>query len=401
MTNHRPSGDGVLPVRRGLVETPFGRHLRPFSLAEDWMPWAGYVSARRFETVEAEYFAIRNQATLFDISPMHKYAITGKDALAVVNRLVTRNAAKMGNNRVGYSVWCDEDGFVIDDGTLFRFSENSFRLCSQEPQYSWLHDIAWGFDVSIEDQSEAIAGLALQGPTSFSVLHAAGFEGVEKLKPFGIVELSPGLTISRTGFTGDLGYELWVDADKADALWERLWPAGRNFGLRPIGYEALNMARIEAGFIAAGVDFQPIHHAQRPSRGRTPFELGLDWLVSFDKGYFNGRRALTAARQRGPRTMLVALEIEGHKPAQDAFVYHGRKKEAGHVTSALWSPTCKRNLALAELRAPYGISVTDDLWVEIYHPKEGKWEKVMAQAKIIERPFFKNDRRSATPPGRF
>lgn len=401
MTLHRPNLKDGLPVRRGLVETPFDRHLRPFSIAEDWMPWAGFVSARRFETVEAEYFAIRNQATVFDISPMHKYAITGKDALAVVNRLVTRNVAKMGNNRVGYSVWCDEDGHVIDDGTLFRFSETSFRLCSQEPQYSWLHDIAWGFDVDIEDQSHSIAGLALQGPTSFAVLEAAGFKGVDALKPFGIMQVESGLTLSRTGFTGDLGYELWVDVDKVDALWDRLWPAGRHYGLRAIGYEALNMARIEAGFIAAGVDFQSIHHAQRPTRGRTPFELGLDWLVSFDKGHFNGRRALLRAKAQGPRTMLVALEIEGHKPAQDAFVYYRKKKEAGHITSALWSPTCKRNLALAELRAPYGVSVTDELWVEIYHPKEGKWEKVMAKAKIVDRPFFKNGRRTATPPGRF
>ncbi|WP_425406649.1 aminomethyltransferase family protein [Hwanghaeella sp.] len=401
MTGHWPNLRDGLPVRRGLVETPFDRHLRPFSIAEDWVPWAGFVSARRFETVEVEYFAIRNQATLFDISPMHKYAITGKDALKVVNRLLTRNAAKMRDNRVGYSVWCDEDGSVIDDGTLFRFSETSFQLCCQEPQYTWLHDIAWGFDVSIEDQSESIAGLALQGPTSFSVLQAAGFSGIDKLKPFDVVELSPGLKLSRTGFTGDLGYELWVDAEKADELWERLWPAGRNYGLRPIGGDALNMARIEAGFIAARVDFQPIHDAQRPTRGRTPFELGLDWLVDFNKGHFNGRRALLEAKRRGPRTMLVGLEIEGHKPAQDAFVYHGKKKEAGHITSALWSPTCKRNLALAELRAPYGVSITDDLWVEIYHPKEGKWEKVMARAKIAERPFFKNDRRTATPPGRF
>lgn len=401
MTTHRPNLKGELPVRRGLVETPFDKHLRPFSLAQDWMPWAGFLSARRFETVEAEYFAIRNQSTLFDISPMHKYAITGKDALAVVNRLVTRDASKLRDNRVGYSVWCDEDGFVIDDGTLFRFSEASFRLCCQEPQFSWLHDIAWGFDVEIEDQSDAIAGLALQGPTSYAVLETAGFKGVDQLKPFGVMELEPGLSISRTGFTGDLGYELWVDADKADSLWERLWPAGRNHGLRPIGNDALNMARIEAGFIAARVDFQPIHHAQRPSRGRTPFELGLDWLVSFDKGHFNGRRALLDAKKRGPRSVLVALEIEGHKPAQDAFVYHRKRKEVGHVASALWSPTCKRNLALAELRAPFGVTETADLWVEIYHPKEGKWEKVMAEARIVDRPFFKNDRRTATPPGRF
>ena len=166
-----------------------------------------------------------------------------------------------------YTAICYDHGGMIDDGTLFRFSETEFQLCCQEPQYSWLHDVAWGFDVTIEDQSDTIAGLALQGPTSFALLKEAGFDGVENLKPFGIMDVEPGLKISRTGFTGDLGYELWVDASKADALWERLWPAGRNYGLRPIGSDALDMARIEAGFIAARVDFQPIHGAQRPSRG--------------------------------------------------------------------------------------------------------------------------------------
>lgn len=391
----------VKTVPRGLIETPFDQKMRPFSLAQDWMPWAGYVSAKTFENVEVEYFSIRNQASLFDISPMHKYRITGKDALTVVNRLLTRDARKMRDNRVGYSVWCDEDGNVIDDGTLFRFSENDFRLCCQEPQYSWLHDIAWGFDVHIEDESHSVAGLSLQGPTSFAVLEAAGFENIAAMKAFDILRVSDGLMISRTGFTGDLGYEIWVDAAEAPALWDRLWPAGEHFGLRPIGYDALNMTRIEAGFIAAGVDFQSSHLAMRPTRGRTPFELDLGWLVDFDKGHFNGRRALLAAKEAGPRYMLVGLDIEGHKPAHGAFIYHRKKHEAGHVTSALWSPTCKQNLAIAELKAPYGVTVTDDLWAEIYHHKEGKWERVMARAEIKPRPFFKNKRRSATPPGRY
>lgn len=388
-------------VARGLVPSPFDARTRPLNLHQDWMDWAGCLSARRFDSVEAEYFAIRNQATLFDISPMHKYRITGPDAGRVMNRLVTRDVRKLAPGRVGYSLWCDEDGFVIDDGTLFRFGADDFRLCCQEPQLAWLHDIAWGFDVTLDDETEAVAALSLQGPTSFALLEAAGLEKVAGLRPFDVAEPEAGLTVSRTGFTGDLGYELWAPADKALALWDRLWQAGRDYGLRPIGYAALDLARIEAGFMVCGTDFKSAHAAVRPTRGRTPFELGCGRLVDFAKGHFNGRRALLRHAQDGPRHQLVALDVEGNKPPVNAYVYHRKKKEAGHVTSALWSPTCKRNLALAMLKAPYGVKVTSDLWVEIYHDKEGKWERIMAPAKLVERPFFRHPRRAATPPGRF
>jgi aminomethyltransferase len=388
-------------VARGLVPSPFDARLRPLNLHQDWMPWAGILSARRFDSVEAEYFAIRNQTTLFDISPMHKYRVTGPDAERVMNRLVTRDLRKIAPGRVGYSLWCDEDGFVIDDGTLFRFGSDDFRLCCQEPQFGWLHDVAWGFDVEIRDESEEIAGVSLQGPTSFALLEAAGLGALARLRPFDLAEAGDDLTVSRSGFTGDLGYELWMPAAKALAVWDRLWAAGRDFGLRPIGYAALDLARIEAGFVVSGIDFKSIHAALRPSRGRTPFELGFDRLVDFDKGHFNGRRALLKHAAAGPRYKLVGLEIAGNKAPHSAYVYHRKKKEAGHITSTLWSPTCKRNIALAMLKAPYGIDVTSDLWVEIYHDKEGKWERIMAAAKIVERPFFRHPRRSATPPARF
>ncbi len=184
-------------------------------------------------------------------------------------------------------------------------------------------------------------------------------------------------------------------------MWDRLWDAGRLHGLRAIGYAALDLARLEAGFILSGRDYVSIHHAARPTRGRTPFELGYGALVDFEKGHFNGRRALLRHAEKGPRHMLVALDVDGGKPAHDALVYHRRKTEVGHVTSAAWSPTCKRNLALAMLKAPYGVTTTFDLWVEIYRAKEGKWERIMAAARIVERPYFRHPRRSATPPGKF
>ncbi len=394
-----PAVPGMVP--RGLVPSPFHPRTAPLNLHQDWMPWAGYLSARRFDSVEAEYFAIRNQATLFDISPMHKYRVSGADAERVMNRMMTRDVRKIAAGRVGYTLWCDEDGFVIDDGTLFRLGEQDFRLCCQEAQYAWLQDIAWGFDVSVEEESDAVAGLSLQGPTSFALLEAAGLGQVARLRPFDLAEVEPGLMVSRTGFTGDLGYELWMPAEQAVAVWDRLWDAGQDYGVRPIGYAALDLARVEAGFMVCGADFKSIHAAVRPTRGRTPFELGAGRLVDFGKGHFNGRRALLKHAEAGPGYQLVALEVDGNKAPHSAYVYHRKKKEAGHITSTLWSPTCKRNIALAMLKAPYGVDVTSDLWVEIYHDKEGKWERIMAKAAIVERPFFRHSRRSATPPARF
>jgi aminomethyltransferase len=387
-------------VPRGLVPTPFDPRIAPLNLSRAWQPWAGYATAERFESVEAEYFAIRNQATLFDVSAMRKFRIRGPDALRVMNRLVTRDLRKLRPGRVAYALWCDEDGMVIDDGTVFRLGEEDFRVCCQEPQLGWLADVAWGFDVNVEEESEAVAGLSLQGPTSFAVLAAAGLGAVGALRPFDLAEFD-GILVSRTGFTGDLGYELWVPPSRALGLWDRLWAAGRPYGLRPIGYAALDLARLEAGFVLAGRDYVGIHHASRPTRGRTPYELGYGALVDLAKDHFNGRRALLRHAEKGPRYALVALDVDGSKPAGNALVYHRRKTEAGHVTSAAWSPTCKRNIALAMLKAPYGVGTITDLWVEIYRDKEGKWERTMAAARIAPRPFFRHPRRSATPPGSF
>ena len=388
------------PVPMGLVPGPFHARLEDLSRAKSWMDWAGHISPAVLDTAEFEYFAIRNQATLFDISPMHKYRISGPDALAVVNRLVTRDVRKIGDGRVGYAMWCDEEGMLIDDGTLFRFSATDFRLCCQERMFSWLLDAAWGFDARITDESDSIAAVALQGPTSYSVLKDAGLD-VADMKPFDWREVEPGLWISRTGFTGDLGYELWVPREKALPLWDRLWEAGAIWGLRAIGYEALHIARIEAGFIAAGMDFQPVHAATRLHRGRTPIELGFGRMVDFEKGHFNGRRALLRQREGGQRYALVRLDLGGFKPAQDALVYHRKRREVGFVTSGVWSPTTKRNIALAELRTPYGVTRTSDLSAEIYVNEEGRWERRQVPVTIQTKPFFANPRARATPPGAF
>ena len=397
-TSEKTENTGV-PI--GLIQTPFHARLEEQSRAKSWTNWAGYISPLVLDTLEFEYFAIRNQATLFDISPMHKYRITGPDALQVVNRLVTRDVAKMRDGRVGYAMRCDEEGMMIDDGTVFRYSETDFRLCCQETMYSWLLDTAWGFDVEIIDESHTIAGLSLQGPTTFSLLKDAGFGSVEDMKTFDWREVEPDIWISRTGFTGDLGYEIWMPNDRALEIWDCLWAAGDHWGIRAIGGEALNIVRIEAGFIAAGVDFQPVHTAVRLHRGRTPYELGFGKLVHLDKGHFNGRRALKAAKAKGTRYNLAKIDIGGFKPADGSLIYHRKKKEVGHVTSGVWSPTTKRNIALAEFKAPYGDGIKDDLWVEVYVFSEGVWDRRLVPVDFEDKPFFINARSRKTPPDPF
>ncbi|MDO9306541.1 MAG: glycine cleavage T C-terminal barrel domain-containing protein, partial [Mesorhizobium sp.] len=210
------------------------------------------------------------------------------------------------------------------------------------------------------------------------------------------------VTVSRTGFTGDLGYELFVEAAAALPLWDHLFEAGRLRGIRAIGYTALNRARIETGFIVANADFVTAEHAVRADRVRMPDEIGLDWMVDLDKPYFNGRRAIERARREGTlKHVLVGLEIEGNVPAEHAIVYHRKTKEAGLVTAAIWSPTGKRNIAIASLERPYGTRIVDDLWVEIYALRELRYQKLMKRAKIVDRPFVKLARRTLTPPGDF
>ncbi|MDH3689950.1 MAG: aminomethyltransferase family protein [Gammaproteobacteria bacterium] len=388
----------VLPYQEPVLPTPLHPRTSELCRANQWVRWAGYTTVDVYYDVELEYFAVRNGATLFDLSPMIKYRIVGPEASRYVNRLITRDINKIKPGRVAYVLWCNDDGKVLDDGTLFRFSENEFRLCAQDRHLCWLHDTAYGCDVEIEDVSEEIAAVALQGPTSCAVLKRLGLSGIETLKPFELKHYDfadSQLLVSRTGFTGDLGYELWIDPRLAIDLWDSLMQPSDEYAIRPIGSQALDLVRIEAGFIAPHVDFMPADEALRKTRGRSPVELGLGRLVNFDKGHFNGKRALLREQEgETPRYRLVGLDVDGNKPARDAFIYHNRKKQVGHVTSAMWSPTCKRNIAIASLD---GDAPQENLWVEIYVSKELKWEKQMVPCHITQRPFFNPPRRRATP----
>lgn len=398
--NFRPA---QLHFRALRLDTPFQPRINAAMKTNEWHDWSGYRAPQSLWDEELEYFAIRSQAALFDISPMVKYRIEGSDAERFLDKVTLRDVRKLRPGRVHYTAWCDDHGHVLDDGTLFRLAEDRFRLCCQERHLPWLLDGAIGFDVGVTEESEAVAGLALQGPTAFAVLRAADFSGVERLKVFDLADFpheGRTVTVSRTGFTGDLGYELFVPAGQALSLWDRLMQAGEPHGLRAIGYAALNRARLEAGLIVANADFVTAEHALRADRVRQPDEIGLGFMVDPDKGHFNGRRAILAARRdRTHRHVLVGLEIEGNIPAEHAIVYHRGKTEVGLVSAALWSPMAKRNIALASLTRPYGDTVTGDLWVEIYAMRELKYERMMKRAKIVPRPFIKLDRRTANPPG--
>lgn len=364
-----------------------------------WFTWKGYLAADHVTEVEDEYFAIRNSAGLFDLMPMTKYRIRGRDATRYIDRLVTRDITRLAIDRVAYCLWCDDAGQIIDDGTLFRLGEHDYRLCSQERHMDWLQWSRPGFDVAIEEETEAVAALSLQGPTSCAVLKALGLAGIENLRPFALGHYpfdDAQLLVSRTGFTGDLGYELWIAPERAAVLWERLVDAGRLHGLMPIGWAAMNVARIEAGFIQAGVDFLNAQSVQRPGRTRSPLELGLERFVDFSKPRFNGRAALLAEQQRGSRHRLVRLDIEGQQPAADAIIYNRFGRALGNVTSAVWSPTAKANIALGDVTTPHG-RTGEVLWVEIHWKTELRWERKWAKAMVVEGPFYDPPRRRAIP----
>jgi len=381
-----------------LLQTPFHARIAKACELNQWDEWKGYTTPHAYTEVEQEYFAIRNSTGVFDLTPMMKYRITGPDAEAFLNRLLTRDIRKVKVGRVAYAVWCDDGGQVMDDGTVFHLGRNDYRLCAYSRMMDWMQWSAMGFDVTIVDETAAVAALAIQGPTSCAILKAMGFEGIESLKPFGIRTFAFDgviLMVSRTGFTGDLGYELWIEPDKAESLWDKLFAAGKNFGIKPIGGAALELARIEAGFLQAGTDFVPAEETVRMGRSRSPFELGLGWLVSFDKPIFNGRRALLEEKKNGSRYRFVYLDVEGNKPAEHSFILKGNKV-VGTVTSAAWCPTAKSNIAFAQVEARYG-KPGEKLIAEVYYQRELQWSRVLAKCTVIESTVFNPPRRRQTP----
>ena len=374
------------------------------NLREAWSSWNGYKFADYYYDEEYEYFCIRNTCGTYDICPMQKYFIEGPDAQTMLNRMVTRNIANMLENRVTYVCWCTEEGRMIDDGTIFKLGPDKFMLTCGSPSLAWLKKASYGFEqLTIEDMSDNIAALSLQGPTSCAVLKAMGLDGIDTLKPFqiGHFPFADGeLMVSRTGFTGDLGYELWIQPALALQLWDALYDAGEDYGIQPYGESATNMARLEAGFIMPDMEFNEALKTVHFQHDQTPFELNLGWLVDFNKPHFNGRRALLEDKKNGPSYTLVKLDIEGNKTAEGSYIYANKacSKEIGYVTSAMWSPAVKANIALAMIKTGY---LTGELYAEIYYEKELRHYDKVAACTIVDKPFWAPARARATPPPNF
>ena len=394
-----------------LKTTPFHARTAPLVLGQTWRRWAGHAVASAYDwTHEREYAAVRNAAALFDVSPLHKYRITGPDAAKLLDRMVTRNVAKSKPGQVLYTPWCDARGKTIDDGTISRLDESTFRLTSAEPNFRWLHLNAFRLDVEIQDESDAYGTLALQGPLSRAVLNAVADRSVDELKYFRLMDAriaGADLQISRTGYTGDLGYELWIPAAHALGVWDALMTAGAGYGITPAGIWALDVVRIEAGLVMLDVDYHSSRHAMIEEQKSSPYELSLDWTVQLDKEAFNGKRALQSERERGFAWRFVGIEVDldsfealytaAHLvPALPAIAWRAsvpiyrQGEQVGYASSGCWSPLLKKYIALAHLRAPH---FTPDTPVEIEVTVEHQRRR--ANAWVRKLPFFDPPRKKA------
>ena len=397
------------------VGTAFYPRTAPLNQKLLWREWSGYLAASAYhDSHEIEYNAIREAAALIDVSPLYKYLVSGPDSTRLVDRVITRDAAKLAVGRVYYTSWCNEQGSVVDDGTVARLDERAYRWTAADPSLRWFRMNARGLDVEIEDVSERLSALAVQGPLSRDVLEAATESSWGDLKYFGrraaVVAGTP-VDVSRTGYTGDLGYEVWVESPDAVQVWDALVQAGGAYGIRPAGMLALDVARIEAGLILIEVDFDSARRALIPEQSFSPFELGiLGHFVDFEKAAeFVGRRALEREQERGgPPRRLVGLELEWEaleglyrkkgltptiEPAasREPLPLYVRGRQVGKATSTTWSPILKKVVALASVRAG---SSTPGTSIEIEWTVEARRHRT--PATVVELPFFNPSRKTST-----
>jgi aminomethyltransferase len=400
-------------IRRMPIGTAV--HDRTFRLCEslNYREWSGYYAVSAYEAHhEHEYNAIRNAAALIDVTPLFKYLITGRDAVKLVDRVITRDARKLAVGQVYYTPWCDEHGKVIDDGTVTRVGEQAFRWTAADPSLRWFTQNAFGLDVKIDDISEQVAALALQGPTTARLLASASDADVRNLKYFRMTRGTIGgvsVEISRTGYTGDLGFEIWMPWDRANDVWDALMARGRAFDIHAAGMLALDVARVEAGLLLIEVDFNSSKKAVIESQKYSPFEMGLGRLVQLDKGLFVGRAALADEQRRGPARQIVGVEVDwpsveklydevGLAPqvaataSRVAVPVYRNSRQVGRATTTTWSPVLKKLIALATIDAPHfaeGTPLEFEVTVEAVRHR--------VAAKVTKTPFFNPQRKTATP----
>jgi aminomethyltransferase len=398
------------------VGTAFHPATSPLNRKQQWREWSGYFASSAYaDAHDIEYNAIREAAALIDVSPLYKYVVGGPDAMRLVDRVITRDATKLAPGRVIYTPWCDEHGKVIDDGTVHALDDGTFRWTAADPQLRWLRMNAAGLDVTFEDVTESTAAVALQGPRSRDVLEAATGQSFADLGYFrrrtatiGSGRKALAIDVSRTGYTGDLGYELWIPTEAAVKVWDALMAAGAAYGIRPAGMLALDVVRLEAGLILIEVDYTSARHAMNPEQNYSPGEIGLGRLVTFDKGDFVGRLALEReAKAGGPERRLVGLQLDWYdieglydaqglppaiSPSVDRSpvpVFAGGR-QVGRATSHGWSPILKQAIALASV-PPAHETVGSKLSIE--WSVEGRRGRV--GATVVELPFLDLERKRA------
>jgi aminomethyltransferase len=390
-------------------------HERTFPLCQslNYREWSGFYTVSAYEAHhEHEYNAIRNASALIDISPLYKYRVTGRDATRLVDRIITRDISKVAVGQVIYCCWCDEQGKVIDDGTISRLGENDYRWTAADPSLRWFTQNAIGLEVQIEDISEQTAALAVQGPTSGRLLKEVAEADIAGLKYFrftsGKIAGVP-VDISRTGYTGDLGYEIWIPWNDAVKVWDALMARGKQHDLHPTGMLALDVARIEAGLILIDVDYQSSKKALIEAQKYSPYEIGLGKLVHLKKRHFIGKKALEAEARRGPARKLTGLEIDwthveelferaGLAPqvpaaaSRVAVPVYREGRQIGRATSTTWSPTLKKMIALASLDAAesaVGRVVEIEMTIEAVRHN--------VRARVVEMPFYNPPQKTAVP----
>ena len=391
-------------------------HERTFALCEslNYREWSGYYAVSSYEPHhEHEYNAIRNAAALIDISPLYKYRLTGRDATRLVDRIITRDMRKVSVGQVVYTPWCDEHGKVIDDGTVSRLEENTYRWTAADPSLRWFTQNATGMDVEIEDISESVSALALQGPTSGRLLKSIITDGdITNLKYFRVTSAkiaSIPVDISRTGYTGDLGYEIWVPSEHGVKIWDALMAGGHAFDIHPAGMLALDVSRVEAGLLLIDVDFNSSKKALVDEQRYSPYEMGLGRLVNLDKNRFVGQSALFAEQKRGTPREIVGLEIDwpqvesiyeevGLPPAVSAMASRvavpvfREGMQVGKATTSTWTPTLKKMIALATVKREFtrpGTKLQFEITVEAVRHQ--------VRATVVKTPFFNPKRKTATP----
>jgi len=398
------------------IQSPFFARTSALCNSMNWKEWAGYYAVSSYETLhDPEYFAFRYSAGLLDITPLFKYRVKGPDAAAFLSRIMVKNIHKLGVGRVSYCCWCTDAGKVIDDGTVMRRAEDEFFVTSADPGYSWFSRFLRGYNVVLEEISEEVAGLALQGPTSRDILKQICDADLDNLKFFSTVKARAEgfeIYVSRTGYTGDLGYEIWVENEHALALWDAIMSAGKNYDIRPAGLDALDVTRVEAGLILKDVDYFNALYALIDDRMSSPYELSLGWTVNLDRDPFNGQASLKAEKENGSKWAIVGLDIDWPQ-LESLYAKHGlppeigshawrssvpiyisgdKKYQTGYATSGTWSPILKKNIALATVQKQYG-NIGSEVQIEM--TVEHKRYTVPA---IISKPQFFNPERKTSNP---